>query len=168
MQASFLLSSVGTDRSGLVDSVADVVARHQGSWQESHIVRLAGQFAGVLRITCPSDQEFTLKAHRNDLTELEMNDSAEDETRDHHGASLTFEIVGHDQPGIIRRISSILAARKVNVEELETSLESAPMAEHLLYHTEARIRLPEGLKSSELITALEKLGPDLTVDLIEN
>jgi glycine cleavage system regulatory protein len=58
-----------------------------------------------------------------------------------------------------------LAAKDVNVEELETSLESAPMSGHLLFYTKGKIRLPEELEITELVNALEEVGSDLTVDV---
>ena len=51
------------------------------------------------------------------------------------------------------------------MEELQTSLESAPMAGHLLFCTRGKIRLPDNLSPAELIESLEKVGVDLTVDV---
>ena len=81
------------------------------------------------------------------------------------GESLSIDITGHDEPGIVKRIASTLAGLGVNVEELETSLESAPMAGHLLFCTRGKVRLPDNLHLGGLIEALEKVGSDLTVDV---
>ena len=41
-----VITIIGIDRPGLVESVAVAVADHGGSWVESRMSRLAGQFAG--------------------------------------------------------------------------------------------------------------------------
>ena len=45
-----VLTLIGPDRPGLVEAVAEVVAAHGGNWLESRMARLAGKFAGILRI----------------------------------------------------------------------------------------------------------------------
>src|SRR5258708_1142979 len=50
MQLSLVMTVIGEDRPGLVDSVAGIVADHGGNWLESRMSRLGGQFAGILRV----------------------------------------------------------------------------------------------------------------------
>ena len=50
------MTIIGPDRTGLVESVARVVAEHGGNWLESRMCRLGGEFAGILRIEFPADK----------------------------------------------------------------------------------------------------------------
>ena len=45
-----VLSFVGPDRPGLVDTLSDIVNKHQGNWQTSSLHHLSGFFAGVVEI----------------------------------------------------------------------------------------------------------------------
>jgi glycine cleavage system regulatory protein len=54
MKCYLIMTVLGSDRPGLVRSLADTVARHGGNWLESRMARLAGQFAGIVRIECPA------------------------------------------------------------------------------------------------------------------
>ncbi len=45
MQRMLVMTVIGQDRPGLVDSVAELVAAHGGNWLESRMSRLGGQFA---------------------------------------------------------------------------------------------------------------------------
>ena len=56
MNASLVMTIIGPDRPGLVQSLAAVVADHQGNWVESRMSHLAGQFAGILRIDIDATQ----------------------------------------------------------------------------------------------------------------
>lgn len=167
MNASLVLTIIGTDQTGLVRAVADVVAIHGGSWQESRMARLAGQFAGILKVECPAGNCVALETELSklggqDLTVTVVHDESSAESS---GNTLSIDITGHDEPGIVQRVASTLAGLGVNVEELQTSLESAPMAGHLLFLTRGKVSLPQELSPAELIEALEKIGSDLTVDV---
>ncbi|NIM63004.1 MAG: glycine cleavage system protein R, partial [Acidobacteria bacterium] len=51
MSISLVLTVNGPDRPGLVEALSQTVAKHQGSWLESRMARLAGHFAGILRVS---------------------------------------------------------------------------------------------------------------------
>ena len=56
MKTSLVLTCIGPDRPGLVGSLSQVVADHDGNWVESHMARLAGKFAGLLRVEIPAER----------------------------------------------------------------------------------------------------------------
>ena len=63
MHASVVMTVLAADRPGLVSALSETIAAHGGSWQESRMARLAGQFAGILRVECPAGEtEALLKA----------------------------------------------------------------------------------------------------------
>jgi glycine cleavage system regulatory protein len=167
MISSLVLTVLGPDRPGLVGAIADLVAQHGGSWQESRMARLSGQFAGILRVECPAENRSALEL---DLADLKTNGLLVTIAHDDSGAAsagplVGIEITGHDEPGIVKRVASTFARLGVNVEELNTSLESAPMAGHLLFCTRGKVSLPNDLPLQDLIVALENVGSDLTVDI---
>ena len=53
--ADIVLTIVGSDRPGLVEAVAEAVARAGGNWLESRMAHLAGKFAGILRVQAAGD-----------------------------------------------------------------------------------------------------------------
>ena len=53
--ATLVLTLIGDDRAGLVNAVAEVVARHGGNWERSQMAELAGKFAGIVLVTVPDD-----------------------------------------------------------------------------------------------------------------
>ena len=54
MQHSLVMTVIGDDRPGLVDSVASIVAEHGGNWLASRMSRLGGQFAGIVQVDVPA------------------------------------------------------------------------------------------------------------------
>src|SRR5690606_26345178 len=51
--STLVLTVIGDDRAGLVNAVAEVVARHGGNWERSQMAELAGKFAGIVLVTVP-------------------------------------------------------------------------------------------------------------------
>jgi glycine cleavage system regulatory protein len=163
-----VLTLIGSDRPGLVEAVAEVVAAHDGNWLESRMAHLAGKFAGILRIEVPADKAAILQSA---LAELDarglkvVGESASGATTATDGRTLDLELVGLDRPGIVREISQLLSSSGANVEELSTDRSSAPMSGEMLFEAKARVRLPSSADLSKLRAALERLASDMMIEI---
>ena len=164
MKSYLVMTVLGNDRPGLVSSLADTVARHGGNWLESRMARLAGQFAGIVRIECAPD---TVDALIQELQIPGLTITAVREQEDDPVArrTLIVDVVGNDRPGIVRELSAAVANAGGNIEELTTGLESAPMSGHPMFRAHGIVSIPENTATEVLIAAIECLGGDLTVDV---
>ena len=168
MQVPLVMTVIGKDRTGLVESLARLVAEHDGNWLESRMCRLGGEFAGILRIHVPAEKQSALLRALKELQTQGLNvvACADQSSADASQANLTsLEIVGHDRPGIIREITRALAGQGVNVEELSSECVSAPMSGEPLFRARARLRLPARCDTAALRKELEKIASDLMVDI---
>jgi glycine cleavage system regulatory protein len=169
MKSALVMTLIGEDRPGLVESVASIVMAHEGNWMESRMCRLGGQFAGILRFEVPTDREVDViqklvglqgSSGLSVTVQREKNRLADSGQR-----RVTLELVGNDRPGIINQISRTLAENGVNVESLETGTESAAMAGGTLFKANALLLLPEGCDLPKVQAGLEKIASDMMVDL---
>ncbi len=168
MQIPLVLTVLGTDRTGLVESLASLVAEHGGNWLESRMCRLGGEFAGILRIHVPAERQAALTKAIERLHERGLAIVVRPDTNAAPPTQLrvmALDLVGHDRPGIVRQITSALAAHGVNVEELSTECASAPMSGETLFKAQARLSVPESCNAASLRAELEKLAADMMVDL---
>jgi len=169
MQVPLVMTVIGKDRTGIVESVARLVAGHDGNWLESRMCRLGGEFAGILRVHVPADRRADLEAELARLAGLTIVVRSDDPTATTGPTQLaSLEVVGHDRPGIVREISQALSAQGINVEELATECASAPMSGEPLFQARAKIMLPAGFELSPLRQTLEQSLPGLTVELALN
>jgi len=168
MNIVLVMTMVGPDRPGLVESVADLLATQGGNWLESRMARLGGQFAGILRCEIPALKEAEFVRA---LAQLRAKGLETTICRDRLGAAepaprlMRLEVVGHDRPGIVRQISRALAAQRINVEELDTECSSAPMTGETLFKARAELMLPPDCDQEALRRELEKIAADLIVDI---
>lgn len=168
MRANLVLTLIGDDRPGLVDTLSRTVATHGGNWEESRMAHLAGKFAGLLRVTLPRENQPALEAALAELETRGLRIVVEHaEVRD-AGAGLQrlrLEVVGNDHEGIVRDLSHALATRDINVEELHTSCQDAPMGGGQLFRASVVLGLPAGTSIEALRSTLEDLADDLMVDV---
>jgi glycine cleavage system regulatory protein len=166
MQIPLVMTVIGPDRTGLVESVARAVAENGGNWLESRFCKLGGEFAGILRIEIPADKKSALLAALQNISGLNVTVRADEKNVSPANSRQTkLEIIGHDRPGIVREISAALAAAGVNVEEFSSEIVSAPMSGENLFKAGARLQLPANCDLAALKRDLEKIAADLLVDV---
>ncbi len=168
MQRMLVMTIIGPDRPGLVESVAQLVAQHGGNWLESRMSRLGGQFAGILRVEVPHEREQPLQQALQGLKGQGLTIVAhpdQPQLASPRARTNVLEIVGQDRPGIVQQISHALAKHGVNVEELLTECASAAMSGETLFKARARLSIPETCNTSELRRELEKIAADLIVEI---
>lgn len=164
---SLVVTVIGKDRPGLVESVSAVVEDHGGSWVESRMSRLAGEFAGILRVSVPAAKADGLTRGLEALEakglRVVVERGVEDDAEEGH--AVVLELIGSDRPGIVHTISEALAARGVNVDELNTECDGAPWSGGTLFKAVAKLRAPKGLDLDVLRQSLEEIATDLMVDI---
>jgi glycine cleavage system regulatory protein len=168
MRNTLVLTVLAPDRTGLVELLAQRIAAAGGNWEESRMARLAGQFAGILLVTCEAARSDELVAAMRTLESAGLQVTARATQADPApapGPRIQLALTGADRAGIIRDVSRVLAERGVNVEELESEVSSAPMSGERLFTARARLRVPPTLTLAELRGSLEKLAGELMVDL---
>ncbi len=168
MQTSLVLTVIGEDMPGLVESLSQVIADHDGNWVESSMARLEGKFAGIVRVTIEQDRVRGLAASLDALAAQGLKvttEQSEFDTVDSRVRIMKLELVGGDRSGIVHDVSHALAQRQVNVEDLRTECANAPMSGKQLFKASARLRVPPGVDVDELRQALERIAGDLIVDI---
>ncbi len=165
--ADLIVTLVGGDHPGIVESFAKQIAENGGNWLESRMAHLAGKFAGVLRVEVDAANVARLARA---LSELErdglrviVEESAPESERP-RPRLLDLDVIGTDKPGIVREISRVLTSFGVNIEELTTDRSAAAMSGAPLFRASARITVPEKLDASALRRGIEAVASDLMVE----
>lgn len=166
MIQNYILTLIGDDRPGLVESLADVVNQHQGNWLESRLANLAGKFSGIVLIAMPQGQsqafeEAILQLKDSGLSVRATKANSEKPTGRH---TETMSVIANDRPGILSEVTAVLARLGVNLEELTTDCAPAPMSNETLFSAVAKISIPDHVSDDQMSEALEQLADDLIVE----
>ncbi len=155
------------DRPGIVETITRAVVENGGNWEESRLARLCGDFAGIARIIAPTESVGKLTAQLQSLPikDLHITVRVAQDSGVESGQLAKLTCHGADHEGIVNRISAFLAAQNINVEEMESSIEPAPITGTPTFNMWCEIRLPGNLDASELAIKLAALGSELAVDI---
>jgi glycine cleavage system regulatory protein len=168
MTTPLVMTFIGRDKPGLVNVIAHAVAEHGGAWLESRLARLAGEFAGIVRVDVPDERIADLAAALRELeasglrVTVERGDAPEQAVP---RETLKLELLGLDRPGIVRDVTAALTRLGVNIEEFESGLQSAAFTGAPMFQASALLHAPEGLSIAELSATLERLAGELMVDI---
>jgi glycine cleavage system regulatory protein len=165
--ASLILTVIGPDRPGLVRALAQSVAAHGGSWLESRMARLGGQFAGIVLVEAPDSLLGDLRALENQGLRIvvQTGSAAGTSLATPTGERLAIEVVGNDRPGIVRDVARVLAEHGVNIEELTTGVVSGSFSGETLFRATALVRAPDAASVAAVRAGLEFLGNEMMVDI---
>ena len=167
MTTCLVLTVIGKDKPGLVESLSQVIVENSGNWLESSMCQLAGKFAGILRVSVNDKDTESLIDGLNGLSKQlkVVIERVDTKASDEIPSTVKLSLVGNDRPGIIREISHGLSKMAVNVAQLTTECIPAPMAGDTLFKAEAQLQVPQELNLERLKRELEQLADDLIVEI---
>ena len=165
--ASYVISVLGDDRTGLVEAISEAIDRHGGNWERSHMTQLGGKFAGVVQVTVPDGAAdafvSSLEAFETGgVLEVAIEEAAGEPDG---GSTIEVRIMGSDHPGIVHELASLFSRKGISIDDLETDTSPAPMSGGTVFEAVATLRLPEALEVDDLIADLEAVAADLMVDV---
>lgn len=165
---ALVVTFMADDKPGLVSLLSKTVSAHQGNWLDSSLSQLAGKFTGILVVQVSDEHAEALSQALLGLRAQGINliceaSQSEDISTDH--TELVLDLVGHDKPGIVRDISTVLAQHNANVIKLSSELVPGSMSSELLFKAQGRVTVPASVDVDQLQDALEAIAADLLVDI---
>ena len=166
----FAVSVFGRDRPGIVAAVTRALADVGCNLEDTSMTILRGHFAMMLVVsgaagTAPADLEARLApvAGRLDL-QVSVRVVADEVTAPaSKGERWSAAVYGADRPGLVARVSEALAARDVNIVDLETRVIGEPDP---VYAMHFELQVPAGTASqveADLRTVARELGVEVSM-----
>lgn len=170
MAHELVVTAVGPDRPGIAAEFSGQVHAAGANLADSRMMNLRGRFALLALIEGDAQM---LDAARKNLRaaeskmglSLSFSEVAAADRGARAGVPFRLKTYSMDQPGIVHRISSCLREHGVNIEELETHLESAPFMGSPVFTMEVVMLVPEAVSVKTLRRALEEIGDALNCDV---
>ena len=164
---SILISVLGDDKPGLLDSLSEIIVSNGGDWVESNMSTVEAKFAGILRVNVPPKNA---KKLIKELTSSNLGlQIACEET-----APVTFsdfksyniELIGQNHVGIINKLSHVLTYElKANVEGIKTEIIDASMSGEQLFKAQITLHLPKSVNERLIKDKLELIADEMMVEI---
>ena len=168
-QVYAVISAVGADRVGIVDDLSGIVAEAGGNIEESKMAVLGGEFAVIMLVSIEAKALDSMVAGTAGIEAslglkfgIKPTRAA---TSMAQGRPYSLETVSLDGRGIVHSVSAVLRRHGINIEDLETSTDSAPLTGASLFRMNANIVLGSGVSVLALRHELELLQVDQDLDI---
>lgn len=166
--SEFAVTAIGRDRPGIVAAISGVLFELGGNLEDSRMSILRGHFAVMLIVELSDDaargrleSELEDVRKRLDLEAISVSEVETLRAVPDAGPSHVLTVYGADRPGIVHRITALLAERGVNVTDLSTLLAGGTGPVYVMV-----IEIALGGESEEeLRAALEAAAAELEVDV---
>ena len=175
MTKRWLVTAFGQDRPGLVAGVTQVLYQLGCNLEDSAMTRLEGEF--TIMLICSSPSAFTLERLTRAFAPLQRRlrlvihvkplTRRESLAPKRRGRPYLISVYGADRPGIVARISDVLARAGVNITDVHThrSAAGAGSREPSLYLLILEVELPAKRARSSLESRLKEAAKRLGVEV---
>ena len=159
-----VISCIGPDQTGLVDTLSKIISKHEGNWQVSSLHHLSGFFAGVIEVAVVSENTEKLISELKTINGLSCQIEVAEPNLPQVVSNLVLEITANDRAGIVQEVSSVIHHQSGNLIKLVSSQDSAAYSGQDIFKAKVDIAIAD--KSiDDLIHALEQIADDLMVDI---
>ncbi len=169
-KAFAVFSAIGADRVGIVDDISGVVSEGGGNIEESKMAVLGGEFAVMMLISMDAGALEALIARVGEFESrlsLKIGVVRTRETSQaERGRPYSLETVSLDGAGIVHSVSTVLRKYGINIEDLETRTERAPLTGAPLFRMTANVVLGPGVAIGALRRELEELQAEQDLDIL--
>jgi glycine cleavage system transcriptional repressor len=162
-----VISTIGRDRPGIVDQLAEQVAALGLNIEDSRMAVLGGEFAVLMSVTGDDaalgelEKKLEQMARAADFAFL-FRRSAERTL----APSMLYHarVVAMDHPGIVHGVAGFFSRRSINIRDLETDTVAAPHTGTPIFNLVMTVEVPAGTKVRELRTAFETFCDEHNLD----
>ena len=166
MQQQYVITFAGADRTGLVETLADLVKAHDGDWQQSELTRLGGAFAGVILVSVSSEgfEALDQAVQTGGNTNLSIH-LTRATAEPHIEPNLRLTLTGPDRPGIVYEITHELAELQINILHFSSHVQSGAWSGEALFIADLETRTPAELDLDELRDRLDAVEEKMTLEI---
>jgi glycine cleavage system transcriptional repressor len=165
------VSAVGRDQPGIVAAVTGVLVRCGANLADSQMGILSGRFTMTLIVDAPAELEVAALVAALDQVAAELGLDAifvHEVAATDEAATLPTRIVtlyGVDHPGIVHAVTLELAARGVNITDLNTRRIPEDDEGESLYAMMLEVAPPPGTDDEELEAALRRVAGEQRLEV---
>lgn len=170
MDNFLVISAVGEDQPGIVNSLSEKILENDCNIIDSRMTVLGGEFAIIIMV---SGSWNTIAKLESILPALEKQlkltiTSKQTTSRDQTSKKVPYmvEVVSMDHPGIVNNVADFFSSRNINIEDLSTGSYSAAHTGTSMFTMQMVISIPTDLHLGDLREHFTEFCDNLNLDAI--
>ena len=158
-----IITAIGIDKPGLVDQISSIINDNDGNIENSKMVKIENQFAMIIDFYCSKNLD-TIKTKLGNIEGLEITYKPVQMSKEYNKIN-QYLISGADNQGIIKKVSSFLSKNNINIIELNTFVQLAPITGSPLFNMEITISYNDNHNIDKIYSKLSNLCENLNLDI---
>lgn len=165
------LSAIGKDRTGIVSSISEILFKLGCNIEDSTMTLLSGQFAVILLLDCPKNSDISKikRSLNSSMKKLGLSFSVTEvdkpKTNKKNFGDYIIAVYGSDRVGIVYNVSKFLAAKKINITDVQTKISGTKDKVYIML---LEVNIPKTLKIENVKQSLQQLAKELNVEIFVN
>ena len=154
MSHYLVISAIGNDQPGIVNSVSQMIVERKGNITSSRMMAMGGEFSLMLMVEGDNKIVEQIQSALPDmesalgLTIVSKHTKASERTAER--VPCNINVVSMDHPGIVQQVADFFSPRDVNIEEMNTDTYPAAHTGTQMFALNMVVSLPAELKIAPL------------------
>lgn len=170
MSKQLVISALGKDRPGIVDTLSKIIMDCGCSISDSRMAVLCGEFSVMLAVSgnwnTLAKLESALPALEKKLEMTIVSRQSEPEPKSDPGLPYAADVVSMDHPGIVYHLAHFFSDRKINIQELSTTSYSAAHTGTPMFSVHMEIGVPSEISIADLRDSFMDFCDELNLDAV--
>ena len=151
-----IIKGIGPDKPGIVSSISGFVTSNNGNIEESRMIRLGTEFSIIMLITIPDNCRESLLNQLDSIEGIKFYLTPTRKLSSYEYPNYIISVEGADNEGIVHRVTDSIASLGINIIEVITDTQNAPITGATLFHMVSKIYLKDD-KKEELSDKLDSI-----------
>ena len=151
-----IIKGIGPDKPGIVSRISGIVVSNNANIEESRMIRLGSEFSIIMLISIPDDSQDNLSAQLESIEGIKFYLTPTRKLSSYEYPNYIISISGADNEGIVHSVTDSISSLGINIIEVITDTENAPVTGTTLFHMVSKIYLRKD-KINELSEKLSEI-----------
>lgn len=154
MSHYLIISAIGNDRPGIVNSVTQMIVERKGNIASSRMMAMGGEFSLMLMVEGDENVieqiQAALPGIESSLGLTIVSKLTETNSLSATRVPCNISVVSMDHPGIVQQVADFFSSRNVNIEEVNTDTYPAAHTGTRMFALDMVVSLPAEVKVASL------------------
>jgi len=165
-----VITALGEDKPGIVNKITEAIKEKGCNLEDSRMNVLGGEFAVILMASgnwnTIAKLESQLSALQDNLGMHIFSKRTEPRKAQKNIMPYSADVISIDNPGIVHHLSDFFSKKKINIEELATSMYSGAHTGTPMFSVHMEIGIPSETNIAELREAFMDFCDNLNLDAV--
>ena len=159
-----IIKGIGPDRPGIVSNISKFVTSNNGNIEESRMIRLGSEFSIIMLIEIPDDLQDNLSNQLESIEGIKFYLTPTRKLSSYEYPNYIISVSGADNEGIVYGVADSIGSLGINIIEVITDTQNAPVTGSILFHMVAKVYLGKD-KKEELSKELSSIETDFGLSI---